>query len=407
MRGTHVLISGASIAGPALAFWLHRFGAQVTVVERAPGLRPGGQAVDIRGVAREAVKLMGLDQQVRAALTETGGLSFVDRDNRTQATLRADQFDGDGPIAEYEILRGDLSQVLYDATKDDTEYVFGDRITALDEQPDGVHVSFEQGAPRVFDVVIGADGLHSGVRALLFGEESQYLRHLGSYLAFWTADNHLGLESWAVGYAEPGRMVGARTIHGNTETMAYFTFNSEQLDYDYRDVEAQKALVREHAAGMAWETGHLVAQIDGSPDFFFDSSSQVVLESWSRGRVGLFGDAAFCASPTSGQGTSLALVGAYVLAGELAAAAGDHAAGLAAYERRLRDWVLLTQEFGRANAKNNRPRSNLGIRLRTLVIRLLPYLPGKGLLTARYSKVTNGFELPDYSRLLTASGPAV
>lgn len=404
MRGTNVLISGASIAGPALAFWLNRFGARVTVVERAPGLRPGGQAVDIRGVAREAVKLMGLDQQVRAALTDTGGLSFVDRHNRTQATLRADQFDGDGPIAEYEILRGDLSQVLHDATKNAVEYVFGDRITALDEQPDGVHVSFETGAPRMFDVVIGADGLHSGVRAMLFGEESQYLRHLGSYLAFWTADNHLGLESWAVGYAEPGRMAGTRTIHDNTETMAFFSFNSEQLDYDYRDVEAQKALVREHAAGMAWETAHLVAQIDSSPDFFFDSCSQVILESWSRGRVGLLGDAAFCASPVSGQGTSLALVGAYVLAGELAAAGGDHAAGLAAYERRMRDWVLVTQEFGRANAKNNRPKSKLGIRLRALVIRLLPYLPGKGLLTSKYSKVTRGFELPDYSGL---TSPAV
>ncbi len=159
--------------------------------------------------------------------------------------------------------------------------------------------------------------------------------------------------------------------------------------------------MREHAAGMAWETAHLVAQIDGTPDFFFDSCSQVILQAWSRGRVGLLGDAAFCASPVSGQGTSLALVGAYVLAGELAAAGGNHAAGLAAYERRLRDWVLLTQEFGRANAKNNRPKSEFGIRLRALVIRLLPYLPGKSLLMSKYRKVTHGFELPDYSRLLT------
>ena len=400
MRDTSVLISGASIAGPALAFWLHRFGADVTVVERAPELRPGGQAVDLRGIAKTAAWQMGLESEIRAACTDTAGMSFVDRDNRVRAKMRADQFDGDGMIAEIEILRGDMSKVLYDATKDDTEYIFGDRITALDEREDGVHVTFEKGDPRRFDIVVGADGLHSSVRAMVFGDESRYLHHLGMYISFWTVENHLGLENWAVAYAEPGRSVGVRTIHDNSKLMAFLSLGSERFEYDYRDIEAQKAIVAEKAAGMAWETPKLLSQLDDAPDFYFDSCSQVKLDSWSRGRIGLFGDAAFCGSPLSGQGTGLAIVGAYVLAGELAAAGGDHVAGFAAYERRMRDWVATIQKYASRNAKNTLPKSETGVRLGMLVLKVLPHLPAKSLLLRGANKMINGFDLPDYSSLL-------
>ncbi|WP_328604906.1 FAD-dependent monooxygenase [Amycolatopsis sp. NBC_00345] len=388
-----VLISGASITGPALAFWLHRSGAEVTVVERAPGLRPGGQAVDVRGVAKEAVRRMGLAEQVRAACTATGGLSLVDGTGRRVASMTVGQFGGDGLIAEIEILRGDLSQVLYDVTKDNTEYVFGDRITAMDEQPDGVHVTFAVGAPRVFDVVIGADGLHSGVRSLQFGETP--LHHLGSYLSFWTVRNHLDLKNWALVYTEPGRSLGVRTINGNRNLMAFAAVRAGEIDYDHRDTGKQKELIRERLAGMGWDVATFVDQLDAAPDFYFDSSSQVTLDSWSRGRVGLLGDAAFCSSPSSGQGTSLALVGAYVLAGELAACGGDYAAGLAAYERRLRPWVLANQKLGRDYSTTTVPLTERGIRLQRLAMRALRYLPTK-LLSRKSAKVLNGFELPDY-----------
>lgn len=403
MRGTRILISGASIAGPALAFWLHRFGAEVTVVERAPELRPGGQAVDLRGVAKTVVRRMGLDDEVRAALTDTRGMSAVNARGRTLATMRADQFGGDGLIAEYEIARGDLSQVFYDATKDDTEYVFGDRITALDEREDGVHVTFEHGEPRRFDVVVGADGLHSGVRALVWGPEERYLHHMGSYLSFWSTDNHLGVENWSLGYAEVNRSVGFRTKNGNSSATAYFSFDSPKLDYDFRDIEAQKDIVRRHLRGMGWEAPKLLAQLDDAPDFYFDSCSQVLLDSWTRGRIALFGDAAFCASPVSGQGTSMAVVGAYILAGELAAAGGDHAAGLRAYERRMRDWVLVTQKMGRANAGTLQPKSKFALRARIVGMRLLPYLP-QSLLLRGFDKVINGIEVPDYGNLLVETG---
>ncbi|GAA3556533.1 FAD-dependent monooxygenase [Amycolatopsis ultiminotia] len=391
-----VLISGASIAGPALAFWLRRYGAEVTVVERAPSPRPGGQAVDVRGVAKEVVRRMGLDREVRAACTDTGGLSLVNAAGRRLTSITVDQFGGDGMIAEIEILRGDLSRVLLDATKEGVEYVYGDRITALDEQPDGVHVSFQSGSPRVYDVVVGADGVHSGVRKLLFGDVP--LQHCGMYLSFWTARNHLGLENWSLGYLEPGRASGVRTINDNQNFMAFVAFRADEIDYDYRDADAQRDLVRARTAGMGWETAKFVEQID-APDFYFDSCSQVQIDKWSRGSVGLLGDAASCASPSAGQGTSLALVAAYVLAGELVRANGDHAAAFAAYERRLRSWVLATQKMGRDNANTTIPKNQLGVVAQRWALRAMRILPER-LLMRTASSVVNGLTLPDEPALL-------
>lgn len=388
-----ILISGASIAGPALAFWLNRYGFRVTIVERAPSLRPGGQAVDLRGTAKEVARRMGLDERIRAACTDTKGESIVDKRNRTKATLRADQFGGDGLIAEIEILRGDLSEVLYEATKDKTEYVFGDRVTALDERDDGVDVTFAGGARRTFDLVIGADGLHSGVRALVFGEEKRFIRHLGAYLAFFTVPNRLGLRDWSIGYYDIGRTAGIRAIHDGRDAMAYLGFAADELDYDYRDVEAQKAILRRFTAGMEWEVPWLIERLDDAPDFYFDSCAQVVMDSWSRGRVGLLGDAAFCPSPLSGQGTSLAFVGAYVLAGELAS---DLDTGLKRYEAIMREFVEKTQEMGRANAKAVFAKSRLALRVQQLTMRAMQFKPVAAAISRKVQDVVSGIDLPDY-----------
>ncbi|WP_410665802.1 FAD-dependent monooxygenase [Amycolatopsis sp. lyj-84] len=393
MADTKILISGASVAGPALAFWLTRYGFDVTIVERAPSPRPGGQAVDLRGTAREVARRMGLDDRIRAACTDTVGETLVDRKNRTKATLRADDFGGDGVLAEIEILRGDLTEVLYEATREQTEYVFGDRITALDERADGVDVTFASGTRRTFDVVIGADGLHSGVRALAFGEESRFVRHLGSYLAFFTVPNRLGLRNWAIGFDDVGRSAGIRAIRDGGEAMAYFGFASEKVDYDHRDIEAQKALVRGFAAGMEWEAPWLLERLDDAPDFYFDSCAQVVMESWSRGRIGLLGDAAFCPSPLSGQGTSLAFVGAYVLAGELAA---DLDTGLKRYESVMREFVENTQAMGRANAETIFAKSRTALRTRYLMMRAMRLKPVAALASRKMRDVVNGIDLPDY-----------
>jgi len=301
-----------------LAHWLNRFDIKASVVERAPELRAGGQAIDIRGVAKEVVRRMGLDSQVRSACTQTLGASTVTRNNWRIASTRSDEFDGDGYIAEIEMLRGDLSEVFYTATKDTTEYLFGDRIEDLHQHADGVTVRFAGGDERRFDVVVGADGLHSGVRALAFGPEARFVRHLGHYASFYTVPNAFGLDRWVLTYSEPGRMAGVRAIHDNADLMAFLSFRSGLLDYDHRDVNAQKAILRERFAGGRWRIPWLLQQLDAAPDFYFDAIAQVQLDRWSDGRVALLGDAAFCPSPFSGQGTSLAIVGAYVLAGELA-----------------------------------------------------------------------------------------
>ncbi|MFE6864810.1 FAD-dependent monooxygenase [Nocardia sp. NPDC057668] len=352
MSGTKVLVAGASIAGPALAHWLLRWGAEVTVVERAPELRPGGQAVDARGVTKDVIALMGLDAAVRAARTETAGAYTVDADGKVLETFSAEDDGGDGYISEIEILRGDLSRVLYDDTRDGVEYIFGDRIAELTQDSDGVDVAFESGDRRRFDLVVGADGLHSALRAMVFGPREKYIHHLGLVLAFFSVPNEFELGRWLLDFHDAGRTAGLRPVPDATQAMAMFSFPAAELDVDFRDVAAQKQLLRERMADMGWLTPRILAHLESTPDFYLDQVAQVVMDSWSTGRVVLLGDAAYSASPMSGQGTGLALVGAYLLAGELAANDWDPAVAFPAYERRMRSWVEANQEIGRLHVQS-------------------------------------------------------
>jgi 2-polyprenyl-6-methoxyphenol hydroxylase-like FAD-dependent oxidoreductase len=398
VNSTRVLVAGASIAGPALAHWLRRRGAEVTVVERAPELRPGGQAVDARGVTKEVIRRMGLDAAVRAARTETAGAYVVDVDGNVLETYRADDDGGDGFISEIEILRGDLSRVLYDDTQDGVEYIFGDRIAELTQDADGVDVTFAGGDRRRFDLVIGADGLHSALRAMVFGPHERFLRHLGQVMSFYTVPNEFGLDRWLIDYRESGsgRSAGLRPIQDATRGMAMFSFPAADLDVDYRDVAAQKRLLRERMAGLGWLAPRILAHLDDTPDFYLDQVAQVVMDRWSSGRVGLLGDAAFSSSPLSGQGTGLALVGAYLLAGELAAAGWDPEAGFAGYEGRMRAFVEANQEIGRLHARS------LGV-------------PGPDAepspdfasewFTELIERAINGAELPDYAGMPDSGTP--
>ncbi|WP_278265774.1 FAD-dependent monooxygenase [Nocardia sp. AG03] len=390
MSGVRVLVAGASIAGPALAHWLRRRGAVVTVVERAAALRPGGQAVDARGITKEVIRRMGLDTAVRAACTQTIGAHTVDADGNVLETFRVDDDGGDGFIAEIEILRGDLSQVLYDDTRGDAAYLFGDRIAELSQDADGVDVVFDSGERRRFELVIGADGLHSGLRSMVFGPHEQFVRHLGHVLAFFSVPNEFGLDEWLIEYQESGRSAGLRPIRDATRAMAMFSFPADGVDVDYRDVDAQKRLLRARIDGLGWLTPRILAHLDDTPDFYLDQVAQVVMDRWSRGRVGLLGDAAFSSSPMSGQGTGLALVGAYVLAGELAAAEWNPEIGFARYEARMRSFVEANQEIAQLNA---RTRDVPGPEAEPL-----PDFTGEwfGELVER---AINGVDLPDYTGL--------
>ncbi|MDX8036068.1 FAD-dependent monooxygenase [Lentzea sp. BCCO 10_0856] len=389
MSGSKVLVAGASIAGPALAHWLHRRGAEVTVVERAPGLRPGGQAVDARGVAKEVIKRMGLDATVRAARTDTAGAYTVDVDGNVLETYSAEDDGGDGYIADIEILRGDLSQVLYDDTRDGAEYLFGDRIAGLTQDADGVDVTFASGGRRRFDLVVGADGLHSSLRGTVFGPRERYLRHLGLVLAFCTVPNEFGVDGWMIDHQDQvsGRSAGLRPLKDASRAMAMFSFPAAGFDVDFRDVEGQKRLLREQMAGLGWLTPRILEHVDDAPDFYLDQVAQVVMDRWSDGRVGLIGDAAFSSSPMSGGGTGLALVGAYLLAGELAAADWDHEAAFTAYEARMRPFVEANQEIGRLHVAGRVPRPDAEPSPE----------PDVDALMAVVERAINGVELPGYA----------
>ncbi|MEU4508602.1 FAD-dependent monooxygenase [Nonomuraea wenchangensis] len=332
MKNLTILISGASIAGPALAHWLIRYGCSVTVVEKAPALRPGGQAVDFKGEThRTVLSRMGILDDVRKLQTGGSDQLLVDAEGRTLAVMPG-EFTG----GELEIKRGDLAGLLHERTAPACEYVFGDSITSLTETPDGVHVTFERAAPRTFDLVVGADGIHSNVRRLAFGPEADYVRFLGHYYALVDLDQDFG----PVGrmYNEPGRMAAV----GGPKAPAFFVFASEPLDYDRYDAEQQKDILARAYAGMGWRVPEVLAAVRRSPGVYLDSISQVRIDRYSRGRVVLLGDAAY-GNTLGGFGTGLAVVGAYVLAGELAAAGGDHRAAFDAYERVFRPYAKISK----------------------------------------------------------------
>jgi 2-polyprenyl-6-methoxyphenol hydroxylase-like FAD-dependent oxidoreductase len=392
MRNNRVLISGASVAGPALAFWLHRHGFSPTVVERSPSPREGGYAVDFRGASLRVLERMGLLPEIEAAATRMGEVSYVDDDGKTLVVTPPTFQSG-----ELEILRGDLGRILYDATKDRTEYVFGDSITGITEHADGVTVTFEHGEPREFDLVVGADGLHSNVRSLVFGPESRFRRDLGYYVSIFTTPNHLGLDRTGRFHNSPGKTIGVYSANGNTEAKALFWFGSEPIDYDHRDAEQQKRIVEREFADEVWEAPVLLEAMRAAPDFYFDSASQIHLDTYARGRVALVGDAAYCAAPLSGMGTSLAVVGAYVLAGELAAAAGDHATGFRRYHEEMAGFVRVCQKLGQGNGKWFVPPSRAWIRLRNLNLRMLPHLPWRKTIEQLPLKAGNTIALKDYA----------
>ena len=334
----NVLISGASVAGPALAYWLRRHGMRATVVERADAIRPGGLAVDFRGTAMHVLDRMGILDELRAHATHAGDMLVVDSDGNQIATMPGEIFAG-----ELEVPKTDLTRILHDLTKDDTEYVFGDTITALTDTGDGVAVEFERGAPRTFDLVIGADGLHSRVRALAFGPKATFTHPMGYAFATFGMPNYLGLGSSGLSHVAGDRSVNVAPSKHGTEARVMFMFPATDVP---RNVQAQQNAVRAAYEHVGWEARNLLARMPAATDFYFDELSQIVMPTWSTGRVALVGDAGYCASPMSGRGTSQALLGAYVLAGELATQ-DTHEQAFARYEERLREYVAATQAAGR------------------------------------------------------------
>ncbi|MFJ4669427.1 FAD-dependent monooxygenase [Kitasatospora purpeofusca] len=347
----NVLVSGGGIAGTVLAHWLARRGFAPTVVELAPGPRSGGQAVDIRGVALDVIERTGLTEQVRAVRTRMRGMSVLGADgtelHRSEETTYSSGRLDNGDV---ELLRGDLMEILHNHTPAEVEFVHGDSITSLQEDTRGVHVTFAKGQPRTFDLVVGADGLHSRVRRLAFAPETDCLSPLGTHVAIFAADNFLGLQDWQVWQRDGDAGYGIYPVRDNTELRIVFGWASDTPVE--RDPEAARKSVAERMAELPWERTRMLDALHRSTDFYADVMAQVHLDSWSAGRTVLLGDAGYCASPLSGQGTSLALVGAYVLAEELGRArdgGAGHRAAYERYERRMRPFVALNQALATEN----------------------------------------------------------
>ncbi|MEU0790600.1 FAD-dependent monooxygenase [Amycolatopsis sp. NPDC005961] len=338
-----VLISGASIAGPALAFWLRKAGFAVTVVEKSATIRDGGYPIDVRGTALDAARRMGILPRLRDLHIDSRRLTFLDTDGSEVASLEPNAIVGGIDGEDVEVRRGDLTSTLYDLVRDDADFRFEDSIETLAQHAGGVDVTFRSGRQATYDLVFGADGLHSATRGLVFGDEKQFHHYLGYSFAGFTMPNDFGLYREGLAWSTPGKGAALYAVLESKDIHGFLVFARTDPPIEaFRDPEAQRDLVAATFAGEGWEIPRMVTAMREADDLFFDVVSQIHLPRWTDGRVALVGDAAHAPSFLTGQGTSLALVGAYVL-GHALATIPDHAAAFAAYESRLRGFVERNQ----------------------------------------------------------------
>jgi 2-polyprenyl-6-methoxyphenol hydroxylase-like FAD-dependent oxidoreductase len=396
-----VLISGAGIAGPALAFWLSRNGYRVVVVELAPGIRPGGQTVDLRGAGADVMKRMGLLEAAKRRSMDQRGIAWVRSDGTRRTEMPVEAFDGNGVVSKLEILRGDLVDLLYDATKGDVEYRFGTGISQLAADDDGVVATLSDGTRLSADLVVGADGPHSAVRRLTFGPEEQFVKPLGGYHAWFTAPDPVGLDGWYLMYQAAGGLnASMRPSHDPSIAKAGLAFRSEPLNYDRRDLDAQRQLLVDRFTGAGWQSDALLAAAADADDFYFDAFAQVHMDSFSSGRVTLVGDAGYCPSPLSGMGTSLALVGSYLLAGEIGFApdtlTADHLSrALTRYGERMRPYIDRCQALP-AGIGGYAPMSNSDIVITALVMKWMQRWPFRSFAAKKFFTTADSIVLPNY-----------
>jgi 2-polyprenyl-6-methoxyphenol hydroxylase-like FAD-dependent oxidoreductase len=379
-----VLISGASIAGPALAYWLRRAGFAVTVVEKARALRGGGYPIDIRGTATEVVRRMGILPQLRDAHIDSRRFTFFDAEGGEVVALSASAVAGSVEGQDLEVRRGDLATILHGLIRDDVEFLFDDSIDTLDQsdqsdQSDrsgqGVDVTFRSGRRRTFDLVVGADGMHSHTRESLFGPEKQFHRYLGYCFAIFTMPNTFELSHELMLWNTPGKAAALYAVGDNDELHAFLNFHRPEPPTDVlRNPDAQRDLVAETFAGAGWKVPGMIDAMYDAGDLFFDTAGQIRMPRWTSGRVALVGDAAYAPSFLTGQGSSLALVGAYMLANALATYR-DHTAAFAAYERDIREFVAMNQALVDKGAATLFPTTARALEERNTMLRNLVTMP--------------------------------
>ena len=402
MTAKTVLISGVGIAGPTLAYWLKAGGFQPTLIEHAPKLRTGGYVIDFWGLGYDVAERMGLLDEINRSGYHIRELRIVN--------AKGDRISGFGTNVFRELTRGryvtigrsDLSRLLFETIKNDTEIVFGDEVIGLQEEADSVQVTFARGSQRRFDLVVGADGLHSTVRRLAFGSQDRFEKPLGYIVAAFQASGYRPRdEDVYVTYCRPGRMLG-RVALSDDRTLFLFVFATDiNARSEMLDPILQKAMLRDAFDDGQWETSRVLGKLDRTQDLYVDRVSQIEMPSWSRGRVVLVGDAAFCVSLMAGQGAALAMTAAYVLAGELGKADQRPEEAFHNYERILRSFIESKQKGAARFASAFAPKTRWGLFLRNQIIKASA-IPG----VARLSfgrDIIDTLRLPNYRWTALAS----
>jgi 2-polyprenyl-6-methoxyphenol hydroxylase-like FAD-dependent oxidoreductase len=350
VKDKKVLISGASIAGLSTAYWMNKSGYKVTVVEIANEPRIGGTAVDFRGKTVDVVKRMGIYEELRSNALHLEKIEFKNADDVTDSTVVIKRDDDEQPGDEIEIERTELVRILLDNLGINVEFIYNNSITALSETKDNIQVTFKDGRQRVFDLVFGCDGTHSGVRKIWFGEEREYMHFLGAYFSISIVNKSLIKNNTMQFYNVPGKAFMLNAYKNKTDIV--FCFLSEkEIRYNYRDAEQQKKIIMEQFVGHGWRTAELLAEVAQSENFYFDKFCQIKMPSWTKGRVALVGDAAYCASPAAGMGGALAVDGAAALADALQKHNGNFESAFQQYNNNLRPFITAIQAEAEFNVK--------------------------------------------------------
>jgi 2-polyprenyl-6-methoxyphenol hydroxylase-like FAD-dependent oxidoreductase len=391
-----IAINGCGVAGPALAFWLLKAGHQPVLIEEAPRLRDGGYVIDFWGIGYDIAEKIRLIPRLRDVGYRVGEVRVVDPQGRRISGFSTDVFRRMTHDRFTSLRRSDLAAVLFSAVEDEVETVFGDSISAIEDQPEGVGVAFDHAAPRAFDLVIGADGLHSRVRRMVFGQEEQFEARLGCHVAAFEAKGYRPRDDLVyVSHTRPGRQTSRFSMRDD-RTLFLFVFREEQLDGPVpATAEGYRATLRRVFGNDGWECPDILGALEAADSIYFDRVSQIRMDAWAKGRTALIGDAAACVSLLAGEGTGLAIAEAYVLAGELARASGNHSTAFAAYQERMMPLLRQKQESAKKFASTFAPGSALGLTVRNLAMVLMQIPLFADLLVGR--DLRDDIELPDYA----------
>lgn len=362
-KGQKVLISGASFAGLSTAWWMNKMGYNVTVVEIGAHLKKGGTPVDIKESTVDIVKRMGLFEQIKANRLCLESTEFKNAGDVTESIRILRQPGEELPDDEFEIERDTLLNMLFDAVKEDVEFIFSNSITDLIETGNNIEVIFKDGSQRAYDLVFGCDGIHSAIRKIWFGHEENYSHFLGQYFSITIVNKLLIKQNTLQLYGEPNKGVMLNAYNNKTDIVLSFR-SEEEIPYNYRDEAQQKKIILSQFEGVGWRAGELLKEVMAAKTFYFDKFCQIKMSSWTKGRVALVGDAGYCASPAAGMGGSLAIIGATALADAFAKHDDDYESAFDDYNKALRPFIEKVQTAAKTTLEFLLPRTEEAIRER-------------------------------------------